>query len=68
MSQKYDNIKLVELKENQNPETTIYEAIQNSDIIVLNKLLNEKYNEVILYEDDSQMSSRNKLLIYFIFI
>lgn len=66
MSHKYDDKKQRENKDIENPQTVLYDAIQNSDISLINKLLNDKFNEAILYEDDSQMSS--KIFSQFIFI
>jgi hypothetical protein len=64
MTPKYDKTKQKENIEIENPQTLIYEAIQNSDISVINKLLNEKYNEIILFEDDTQMSSKNNFILF----
>ncbi len=66
MSHKYDDKKQRENNDIENPQTVLYDAIQNSDISLINKLLNDKFNEAILYEDDSQMSS--KIFSQFIFI
>jgi hypothetical protein len=41
----------------ENTQSAIFDAVQNSDLATVTRILIEKTNEVILIEDDTQMSS-----------
>ncbi len=44
-------------KISEDTKMAIFEAIQNLDISTVNNILSEKSDEVILFEDDVQMTS-----------